>query len=245
MKVKEQIKENRFATAFVYIVVCSVLLAAAVLAVSLTRDGSAREKYIEIYEPLIEWYARECENGFPNALTYESSAIMRREGLPVYSPVWRSLAGKGTPGYSVADINGDGVYEFTATYDIPGEEHKGLIIELYTVKDGEIMRSFHSDEHTYVYLLTDGKILCEFNFGGEGQKRAYYVFGFSENTGNYEQQLCYGVSPDEKGTLTYFKADRTPGGADKPVPISRFEFNSFVDRLMKRKIGVTPFPTSK
>lgn len=126
----------------------------------------------DCYEELIA-AARECIEGtVQEGQDYDFSEVILR---------YANLDNKEKWGYLIEDIDGDGTEELIfGQNDHPGSAWNGVVYDLYTICDGELVHVFDGQERNIYYLCENGMIANEGNSSAALSHSAYYVFEGSE-----------------------------------------------------------------
>lgn len=147
---------------------------------ALSEDGSEPADVTEreqtelpdCYEGLIAT-ARECIEGtVQEGQDYDFSVIIL---------MYANLDDKERMGYLIEDIDGDGTEEliFGQNAD-PDSAWNGVVYDLYTICDGELVHVFDGWDRNRYYLCENGMIANEGSGSASTSISAYYVFEGSE-----------------------------------------------------------------
>lgn len=113
-------------------------------------------------------------------------------------------------GYLIKDIDNDGTPELLLGENkISGEEgatYDGVIYDLYTVKDGELVHVFDGWSRNRFYLTEDNDIVSD-SFGNIWSSSAFYggkiFYRYNNGELEYIEELIYDYEEENKGTITY------------------------------------------
>lgn len=117
------------------------------------------------YEPIIE-AARACVISGEPSEEYDFSSVIHQN--------WRYEI----LGYLIEDIDGDGTAELLIGENAakPDDIWDGIIYDLYTISDGELVHVFDGWERNRYYLCENGMIANEGSNGAADSVNVYYTF---------------------------------------------------------------------
>lgn len=136
-------------------------------------DQEEQTKRYDQYEELIT-AAKECIEGKDEeSEEYDFSYI-----IYLFGPYYGASAGLG---YLIEDIDGNGSDELIfGQNSTPGTAADGIIYDLYTISDGELVHVFDGGERSTYYLCENGMIANEGADGAAMSVYAYYTFEGAE-----------------------------------------------------------------
>ncbi len=113
-------------------------------------------------------------------------------------------------GYALMDVDGDGVNELLIGSLAGDAYNRQIILELYTVRDGEAKPVFTSGERDRFYLCSDGTVAEEASSGAMNSAWCYYDYRSGEIT--ERQSLIFNAAADRENPWRSLV-----NGADSPI----------------------------
>lgn len=136
---------------------------AAVLEITQKEDGGGRDFYEELIAAVRECI-RTADVQMPEKYGFSSAMI--------------TSGSDGTLGYLIEDIDGNGIDEliFGENRSEPDGSETGIIYDIYTISDGELVHVVDGWERNRYYLCETGMIANEGSSGAVNSNYAYFTF---------------------------------------------------------------------
>ncbi len=138
---------------------------------------------------------------------WDASQIFDTEYSPVLGYLSESADAQDAVGYTMMDVNGDGVDELLIGETDTELAANRLIFDAYTMKDGQPVQLFVSHERNRYYLSEDesGAILVANEAANGAANSAWYYYVVSGDELQIVQGVIYDLAADEQNPwfLTY------------------------------------------
>lgn len=143
-------------------------------------------------------------------------------------------------GYLIEDIDGDGTDELIfGQNDEPDSAWNGVIYDLYTISDGELVHVFDGGERARYNLCENGMIAYEGADGAPMSTYAYYIFEGTE-LHLVEAVLCNGWE-DEDNPWFYSTQTDSYYETEKLEPVSEEQARTIMEKYVYEHPTFIPF----
>lgn len=141
-------------------------------------------------------------------------------------------------GFAFYDIDGNGSPELLIGEVAPDDSYMGIIYDMYTVVDDEIISVLSSGERSRYYLCDDNRIAFEGSGGAGYYYHMYYDFDGQAGTLQPKEAVIYDGEYDQKEPWFY-----TFGSLDKKdySPTTEREAQEIINSYVYSDYDVTPF----
>ena len=139
-------------------------------------------------------------------------------------------------GYTCIDIDGNGVEELLICQSLQGDEYKGMILDLYTVKDGQAVQILRSEERNRYYLCEDYIIANESSASALQSQVSFHTLKDGSSLMLIET-ILYDAYRDEKNPWFY----GTTVDDDSYVSVTEAQAKNRMDAHVYMDISFTPF----
>lgn len=200
----------------------------------LIGNDAEETKLCDYYEDLIA-AARECIEG--NVVEepedyYDFSYIIYRYGAS-------NGASEGL-GYLIEDIDGNGTDElFFGQNDEPDSAYNGVIYDIYTISDGELVHVLSGGERDRYYFCENGMIANEGSGGASISGWAYYFFEGAEL--NLVEAILYNGLKDSDNPWFYSTQTDFPDGSENAESISEEQAQEIMEKYVYERPIFIPF----
>ena len=164
-----------------------------------------------------------------------------RDNLDISDLFYQPTDGYDPFGYTRRDLDGDGVEELILGYNsASGDEYfSNLILDLYTIRDGQLIHVFDGGERNRYYLTTDGMIENQGSDSFDCSKWTYYTYEDGGIT-PFETVFTEGEGELRSNIHWYYSQGMEPY-KDYSNEISDYEGRSVTTKYVHQSLDFTPF----
>lgn len=201
---------------------------------ALTESNQEEPTKPRNYEELIA-AARECVEGKveeEQEVYYDFSYIIYQFG-----PYYGASMGLG---YLIEDIDGDGTDELIFGQNSePGTAADGIIYDLYTISEGEVVHVFCGGERDFYMLCENGMLARDASDGAPTGLYAYYTLEGTEL--HLVEAVIYNGWRDEREEPWFYSTQYDSIYEENTEPISAEQAQTIMEKYVYEHPAFTPF----
>ncbi len=134
-------------------------------------------------------------------------------------------------GYAFRDLDGDGSPELLIGFTENTEDETGLLLDMYTLKNGAPVQLAVGGERNRYYLLSDGKVL---NIGSSSaMQTAYFIYELSGGTWICHEGILYDSTIDPQNP--WYRATDDSRDPSRGSVIEESEAQNLLDEYESRR----------